>query len=94
MAALTAEHGEVVGRHRRHYQRRVEDVIAAGVRAGELEVEDVSLAALFLLDALNGFSRWYRPGGPLDASAVADRYVHLAIGGLLRTRSTTEETTT
>ena len=36
------------------------------------------------VDALNGFSRWFRPDGPLSAAAVADRYVHLAIDGLLR----------
>ena len=84
MAELTPEHRDVINAHRRHYQRRVEDVIAAGVRAGELAVQDVPLAALFLLDALNGFSRWFRPDGPLSAAAVADRYVHLAIDGLLR----------
>lgn len=86
MAELTPQHRDVIDAHRRHYQRRVEDVIAAGARAGELAVEDVSLAALFMLDALNGFSRWFRPGGPLPVAAVADRYVHLAIDGLLRRR--------
>jgi len=84
MAELTPEHRDVINAHRRHYQRRVEDVINAGVRTGELAVQDVPLAALFLLDALNGFSRWFRPDGPLSAAAVADRYVHLAIDGLLR----------
>jgi AcrR family transcriptional regulator len=84
MAELTPEHRDVINAHRRQYQRRVEDVIAAGVRAGELAVQDVPLAALFLLDALNGFSRWFRPDGSLSAAAVADRYVHLAIDGLLR----------
>jgi AcrR family transcriptional regulator len=91
LAGLSAEHRQVIDGHRRHYQRRVEDVIAAGVRAGELDVEDVSLATLFLLDSLNGFSHWYRPGGPLGPSAVADHYAHLAIRGLLQHRPTSEE---
>jgi AcrR family transcriptional regulator len=86
MAALSPDHRAVIDGHRRHYQRRVEDVIAAAVRAGEVEVDDVSLAALFLLDALNGCSRWYREEGPRSPDAVADIYVHLAIDGLLRRR--------
>lgn len=83
LAALTPEHRAVVDGHRRYYQRRVTDTVAAGVRAGELHVADVRLVTLALLDMLNGTSSWYRPGGPLAAEDLAGTYVRLAVEGLL-----------
>ncbi len=83
LAALTPEHRAVVDGHRRYYQRRVADTVAAGVRAGELHVADVRLVTLALLDMLNGTSSWYRPDGPLAAEDLAGTYVRLAVEGLL-----------
>ena len=83
MAALTPEHRAVVDGHRRYYQRRVQDAIAAGVRSGELRVADVRLVTLALLDMLNGTSSWYRPDGALPAGVLADTYVRLGVEGLL-----------
>jgi AcrR family transcriptional regulator len=82
--ALSPAHRAVVDGHRRYYHRRVRDTIAAGVRASEFVVGDVALATLALLDMLNGTSSWYRPDLARPASDMADRYVDLAIGGLLR----------
>ena len=83
LAALTPEHRRVVDEHRRHYQRRVRDVIAAGVTAGELAVADVRLAAFAVCDVLNGVSHWFHPGGELSHEAVADGYVALVVDGML-----------
>lgn len=83
MAALTPQHRAVVDGHRRYYQRRVHDTIAAGVRAGELHVADVRLATLALLDMLNGTSSWFRADGAVPAEAFADTYVRLGVEGLL-----------
>lgn len=83
MAALTPEHRAVVDGHRRYYHRRVQDTIAAGVRAGEFDVPDVGLVTLALLDMLNGTSTWYHGDGARTAAEVADAYVRLAIAGLL-----------
>ena len=82
--SLSAEHRAEIDGYRRHYQRRVADVIAAGVRAGELQVADVAVAALAMLDMLNGISRWFSADGPLTPAELGDRYVDLVIGGLLR----------
>jgi AcrR family transcriptional regulator len=78
LSALTPEHRAEVDAHRRYYQRRVREVIAAGVAAGELHVDDVHVAALALLDMLNGISRWYSPDGPLSVDDLTERYVALA----------------
>ena len=85
--ALTPAHREVVDGHRRYYQRRVADTIAAGVTAGEFRVREPRLAALALLDMLNGSSSWYSPIGELPATDLADRYAELAIDGLLQAGS-------
>lgn len=87
MNALTVEHRAVVDGHRRYYHRRVADTIAAGVRAGEFQVPDIRLATLALLDMLNGTSAWYDAAGATSADAIADAYVDLAIGHLLRGRA-------
>jgi AcrR family transcriptional regulator len=82
--SLTAEHRATIDDYLRYYHRRVRDVIAAGNRAGELDVPDARVAAFALLDMLNGFSGWYDPEGPLPVSAIANSYVTLAVPGLLK----------
>jgi AcrR family transcriptional regulator len=84
--ALTPQHRAVVDGHRRYYHRRVTDTIAAGVRSGEFRVADVQVVTLALLDMLNGTSTWYRRDGAMPSEELADRYVELAIGGLLHGR--------
>jgi AcrR family transcriptional regulator len=93
MSSLTLEHRQEIDEYRRYYQRRVHDVVAAGVRSGEFEVEDVHLAALAMLDMLNGISRWFSERGPLTVDQLADRYVTLIVDGLLRANRTGRRTT-
>lgn len=83
MAALTPEHRVVVDEHRRDYQRRVRDVVAAGMRTGEFTVPDARLAALAMCDMLNGFSHWFQDGGELGLEDVVVGYVDLIVGRLL-----------
>ncbi len=66
-------------RLRREYERLWDAVLEEGVAAGEFRVEDETLTRLFILSALNGIIRWYRPGGRLSAEAVAERYVQLVL---------------
>ena len=83
LAALAPEHRDVVDGHRRHYQRRVREVIAAGVADGELTAPDPRLAAFAVCDMLNGLSNWFRPDGGLALAEVADGYVDLIVGRML-----------
>jgi len=83
MNALTPAHRAEVDEYRRQYQRRVRDVVAAGVHSGEFEIADVHLASLAMLDMLNGISRWFSPGGHLTVDQLGDQYVELIVNGLL-----------
>lgn len=54
-----------------------------GVAAGELRAElDVDLVYRFLRDTVWVAVRWYRPGGPLTPTAVADQYLAILLDGI------------
>ena len=83
LTSLTPEHRAEIDGLRRHYQRRVRDVIGAGMRSGEFTVPDARLAAFALLDMLNGLSNWFRPGRDLDLDEVVEGYADLAVVRML-----------
>ncbi|MDN5917270.1 MAG: hypothetical protein L0I76_19570 [Pseudonocardia sp.] len=83
LAALTPGHRAEIDGYRRYYQRRVREVIAAGMRSGELTVPDAALATFAMLDMLNGLSNWFRPGRGLDLDAVVEGYVDLVVVRML-----------
>jgi AcrR family transcriptional regulator len=87
--ALTPEHRATVQDHRKYYQRRVRDVIAAGVAAGELHVANPGRAAVALLDMLNGISWWLREDYDLDE--LIETYLQLALDGILQSATAVEE---
>jgi TetR/AcrR family transcriptional regulator, cholesterol catabolism regulator len=60
--------------HRRDaFERRYREVIRAGIAAGDFRPVDVAIFTKALLGADNWISVWYRPGGRLSGSEVADR---------------------
>jgi AcrR family transcriptional regulator len=83
LAALTPPHRAVIDDHRRYYQRRVRDVVAAGMATGEFGVPDARLAAFAICDMLNGLSNWFHDGGELGLEDVVVGYVDLVVGRLL-----------
>lgn len=64
-------------RLRRDYERFWDQVLEQGMELGDFVVPDESLARLFILSALNGVSRWFRPDGRLTAEEAAEIYVTL-----------------
>lgn len=78
---LSLERRNQVYDYTRYYQRRVRDVVMAGARAGELQVDNPRLASVALMDMLNGISGWFDPS--MDAGQLADDYVRFGIGGIL-----------
>jgi hypothetical protein len=64
------------------YERRFRDVIAEGRSDGSFVLVDPTIAAAFLLTALNGITDWYRVGGHLSSDQVADAYADLALRSL------------
>lgn len=59
------------------YEAHFRRVIEAGAQQGQFQVEDVRLATLFVLSALNWTYHWYRPGGKLTLEALSSHYCKL-----------------
>jgi AcrR family transcriptional regulator len=58
-------------------------LLEAGVASGELRADlDVELVYRFLRDTVWVAVRWYRPGGSLSPSDVADQYLTILLEGL------------
>ena len=58
-------------------------LLREGVAAGELRADlDVELVYRFLRDTVWVAVRWYRPGGDLTPSQVADQYLHILLEGI------------
>lgn len=66
---------------RRHYEKRFTEVIEAGVRSGEFDVADSSLAAKSLLGSLNWIPMWFQPGNSdePEMQRIADFYTDTAL---------------
>lgn len=70
----------MVARSLRHqYETLWDRVITEGKAAHQFRVSDVGMTRLFLLSALNGVSRWYRPNGRLSGHEVSQLYLDLAL---------------
>lgn len=67
---------------RKAYVRLLEDLLAAGVRAGSLSVPDVPTFARGILGMLNWMARWYRPDGPQGAAQIAESYARTLLAGI------------
>jgi AcrR family transcriptional regulator len=68
---------------RREFDHRVTALVAAAVDEGDLRTgADPALTARLLFGLVNSLTEWYRPGGGLGESALADAVVTLALGGL------------
>ncbi len=64
------------------YQERFRAAIHDGVADGSLQVEDVQVATLVVLSALNFSYQWYDPGGRLGPAAVARAYAQVLLDGM------------
>jgi AcrR family transcriptional regulator len=70
---------------RREFDHRVAELVAAAARGGDLpEGIDPELCARLLFGMINSVTEWYSPAGELDADALADAVVILALYGLRR----------
>ena len=68
---------------RDRYEQGVRNIVASGIRSGELAPCDAALAARAMLGALNWSVQWFRPEGPLTASQIAEDLADYLIRGLL-----------
>lgn len=74
---LNSELQRKVTARRDAYEAHFRRIIEAGVQQGLFQVEDVRLASLFVLSALNWTYHWYRPGGKLTLESLSSHYCRL-----------------
>jgi TetR/AcrR family transcriptional regulator, cholesterol catabolism regulator len=80
--ALTGERAAKFRERRRGYERRVEDVLRAGVESGEFRDVDPRLTAMAFLGMHNYTYLWLKPGGRLTARDVAQPFARLFMHGI------------
>jgi len=74
---------------RREYRDTMAGVIAVGCELGVFRVEDPKLAAMAIVDMINGLPHWFKPRDEQDLDRVADLYARAALA-LLRGWNTTK----
>ena len=72
---------EIVGLRRR-YERRLAEIIEAGIAAQVFTPTDVRVASFATLALLTGVCTWYRPRGRLSEAEIVEIHVRLALDGL------------
>jgi len=80
--ALTGPRAERFRSRRRTYERRVEDVLRAGVETGEFRAVDPWLTARAWLGMHNYTYLWLKPGGRLQARSVAKPFADIFMHGI------------
>lgn len=73
--------GDIIDKRDR-YERGLRELVAGGVRSGELAPCDEALVTRAMLGAVNWSARWYRPGGRQSAQEVADGMADYLVRGL------------
>ncbi|MDA8047984.1 MAG: TetR/AcrR family transcriptional regulator [Actinomycetota bacterium] len=82
--ALTGERAERFRVRRREYEKRVEDVLRAGVESAEFRHIDPWITARAWLGMHNYTYLWLRPGGRLTAHSVAQPFSQIFMQGIAR----------
>lgn len=72
---------ELVAR-RDAYQQLFRQAISDGAAEGTFDVDDVDVATLVVLSALNFSYQWYDPGGRLDPEQLGNAYARVLLDGL------------
>jgi len=83
VASLAPERRAEVVDGRDRYEHELRDIIDEGIRAGVFRAADSKVAAFAILGAINWVTRWYRPGGELDAARLGEQFAAQLVGGLL-----------
>ena len=79
---LSDERRAVVVDKRHRYEDMMRSVIEEGMRTGEFRRDlDVPLAARLVLSAGNWTYSWYRPGGDLSPTQIAEMYADMLVQG-------------
>jgi AcrR family transcriptional regulator len=77
--------------YKRQIDRRLRQLIQAGVEDGSIEPCDPKLAAFAVAGAINSISLWYEPRGALSAQQIGLYFSHMLTQGLARAKTGAEK---
>lgn len=80
--SLPAEQQASINVLRRQYRDAIAAVIERGTREGAFAVPDPKLAAMMILDMVNGMAQWFKPRDRRDLERMAERYGDAAVAML------------
>lgn len=69
---------------RARFRARVQDIVSAGMAAGDLVTDDAEVATLALLGMCNWTYTWIEPNGRLSVADIADRFASIFLDGVQR----------
>jgi AcrR family transcriptional regulator len=81
--SLPSDQQAAINALRRQYRDAIAATIERGCELGVFAVPDARLAAMAVLDMVNGMAHWFRPRDRRDLERTADRYGEAAVA-LLR----------
>jgi hypothetical protein len=61
------------------FDTKLSKLIKAGIRSGEFEIEDASLASLAISGMVRWVHRWYNPDGRMSAAQICKKMAILAL---------------
>ena len=67
---------------RDRFEDGVRQLIRGGIADGAFASQNVDLAGITLLGAINWIPKWYRPDGPMSSVEIADRIADQLIRSL------------
>lgn len=82
LASLRPEQLEVVSSHRRGYRAVIYRLLREADEAGDLQIDNVTIAARSILSIVVQLPRWYSPDGKLNPDEMADALWSLMLNGL------------
>jgi AcrR family transcriptional regulator len=87
--SLNGKRREIIVQERDLYDNFLRDLIRQGQEEGTVcpDIEP-KLAAITVLGMMNWIYQWYRPGGELSATEIANAYGDFVVAGLACTRAT------
>jgi AcrR family transcriptional regulator len=78
--SLPREQQAMINALRRHYRDALKAAIERGREEGMFTVPDAKLAAMVILDMVNGVAHWFKPRDRRDLQRMAERYGNAAVG--------------
>ncbi|TAK34425.1 MAG: TetR/AcrR family transcriptional regulator [Chloroflexota bacterium] len=73
----------VIRRKRKAYAAAVDRIIQEGIAAGEFRTLDPRIIKLAVEGMCNWGFRWFKPGGPMTAEALAEAFAEIALNGIV-----------